>query len=83
VLFGSKVSPVPTHQVPEMTAKNRSWGWKCGRLMLPGSHLMRHVRPGLARIAEQHGLLRGAGRVAHPLDVGRGREVDRGAVEVG
>ena len=38
---GSKFSPVPIHQVPEITTKKRSCGWKCGRLMLPGSHLRR------------------------------------------
>src|SRR5207247_2514122 len=31
-----------------MTTKKRSFGWKCGRLMLPGSHLMRTTYgPGL------------------------------------
>ena len=38
VALGSKVGPEPTHQVPETTMKKRSLGWKCGRLMLPGSH---------------------------------------------
>src|SRR5262245_9560635 len=35
---GSNLGPEPTHQVPDTTMKKRSLGWKCGRLMLPGSH---------------------------------------------
>src|SRR5215813_243322 len=44
---------------------------------------MRHVRAGLARIAEEDGLLVGARGVAHPLDLRGWREVHRGAVELG
>jgi hypothetical protein len=39
-------------------------------------------KPRLARIPEEHRLLVGAGRVADPLDLGRGLEVHRGAVDV-
>ena len=35
----SNLPPLPTHQVPESTMKKRSFGWKCGRLMLPGSQV--------------------------------------------
>jgi len=41
VLAGSNLSPVPTHHVPEMTTIRRSFWWKCGRLMFPGSHFTR------------------------------------------
>ena len=45
---GSNFSPVPIHQVPEITTKKRSLGWKCGRLMFPGSHFRRTTYgPGL------------------------------------
>jgi len=48
VLSGSNTSPVPIHQVPDRTAKKRSFGWKCGRLMLPGNHFTRTTYgPGL------------------------------------
>ena len=33
--------PVPSHQVPSSTMKNRSVEWECGRLMLPGSQRIR------------------------------------------
>src|ERR1043166_1329520 len=39
VASGSNLPPLPTHQVPEITMKKRSFGWKCGRLMLPGSQV--------------------------------------------
>src|SRR6185369_10080397 len=55
-----------------------------GPAHVPGEPLdPRDVGPGLARVAEQHGLLVGAGRVLDPPDVGRRREVHRGAVDVG
>ena len=41
VLYGSNFSPVPIHHVPTMTTKKRSFGWKWGRLMFPGNHLIR------------------------------------------
>src|SRR5438045_308492 len=37
----SNLLPEPTHQVPLITVMKRSLGWKCGRLKLPGSHLVR------------------------------------------
>ena len=39
VASGSNLPPLPTHQVPESTMKKRSFGWKCGRLMWPGSQV--------------------------------------------
>src|SRR5579862_8027640 len=49
VLSGSYFGPQPTHQVPERTVTRRSFGWKCGRLMLCGAHLtMMMYRPGFS-----------------------------------
>ena len=39
-LGGRNLASVPTHHVPDNTTKNRSLGWKCGRLMFPAFHLM-------------------------------------------
>src|SRR5262249_51585566 len=48
VLSGSNLPPVPTHQVPESTVMNRSLGWKWGRLIWCGPHLIRTMYgPGL------------------------------------
>src|SRR4029450_11914750 len=41
-----------------------------------------HVGTRLARIAEEHGLLVGAGGVAHPLALRGSREIDGGAVDL-
>ncbi len=81
VVSGLNSGPDPTHQVPDTTMKKRSLGWKCGRLILPGQPLQQNgVRPGLGRIALQHG-----GAIARwivlPCDLVRKLETDNGRIE--
>src|SRR6266853_3124971 len=46
---GSNLLPVATHHVPLITVMKRSFGWKCGRLKLPGlNRFMTTYRPGFS-----------------------------------
>src|SRR5436309_4341281 len=49
VRLGSNLLPVVTHQVPLITVMKRSFGWKCGRLKLPGlNRFMTTYSPGFS-----------------------------------